>query len=98
MSRIWVKVMKRHKAIKDAAVPCSHDDVEERLRDVCKDFDLPSPMWLQKQRDEFECFGMTDFSHDNFFEPIDFDKLEIHFLPDDGVTRRSKDPRNDFSY
>ena len=41
---------------------------------------------------------MTDFSHDNFFEPIDFDKLEIHFLPDDGVTRRSKDPRNDFSY
>lgn len=98
MSRIWVKVIKKHKAIQSAAVQCTHDDVEERVRDVCREFDVPAPMWLKKQRDEFEQFGLTDFSRDNFFEPISFDKLEINFLPDDGVTHRSKDPRNDFSY
>ena len=98
MSRIWVKVMKRQKIQRDKAVPCTRDEIDECLHDVCKDFDIPSPMWLSKQRDEFEQFGITDFSGDNFFEPITFDKLVVQYLPDDGVTRKSKDPRNDFSY
>lgn len=98
MSRIWVKVVKRHRTLQEVAAPCAHDEVEERLRDVCKELDIPSPMWLDKQRGEFERFGMTEFAGDNFFEAIGFDKLELHFLSDDGVTRRSNDPRNDFSY
>lgn len=98
MSRIWVKVVKKHKTVRETAVPCTHDEVEERLRDVCRDFDIPAPMWMRKQCDELEQFGMTVFLRDSFFEHIDFDKLELHFLADDGVTRRSNDPRNDFSY
>lgn len=97
MSRIWVRVVKRHRALRETAAPCARDEVEERLRDVCREFDIPSPMWLDKQRGELERFGATAFARDNFFEPIDFDRLELHYLLDDGVTRRSRDPRNDFS-
>ena len=55
-------------------------------------------MWLSKQRDELERFGLTSFTADSFFESVGFDRLEVQYLPDDGVTRRSRDPRNDFSY
>ena len=98
MSRIWVKVIKRHKTVHEQAVPCGREEVEERLRDVCRDFDIPAPMWMSKQYDELERFGMTEFTRDGFFEHIDFYRLSVTFLPDDGVTRRSNDPRNDFSY
>ena len=35
---------------------------------------------------------------EHFIEEVPFDKLEIEFLDDTGEKRRSKDPRNDFSY
>lgn len=97
MSRIWVRVMRRHRALRETAAPCARGDVEPRLRDICREFDIPSPMWLDKQRGELERFGATAFGSDNFFEPIDFDRLEVTFLSDDGASRRSRDPRNDFS-
>ena len=98
MSRIWVKVIKKQRTLHETAVECARENVEERLRDVCKDMDVPSPMWLSKQRDELERFGLTSFTADSFFESVGFDRLEVQYLPDDGVTRRSRDPRNDFSY
>ena len=65
MSRIWVRVVKRHRALRETAAPCARDEVEERLRDVCREFDIPSPMWLDKQRGELERFGATAFARDN---------------------------------
>lgn len=97
MSRIWVRAMKKHRALYEMAAPCARDEIEEGLRGVCRELDIPSPMWLSKQRSELEKFGITEFSDESFFEPVEFDRLELQYLPDDGVVHRSADPRNDFS-
>ena len=68
----------------------------EALAEVCHDFDIPCPLWLNKHEREFEDFRHTAFLPEHFMEEVPFQKLEIEFLDDTGVKRRSNDPRNQF--
>ena len=97
MDRIWARIVKKHKMIDQRTYECTRDEVEAALREACRDMDVPAPIWLQKQRDEFERFGMTAFGSECFFEAIKFDRLELSYLSEDGNTQGRRDPRNDFS-
>ncbi len=98
MARLWVRVMKDHRIQNQLAVDCAWGDEKDALTDVCKQLDIARPIWLAKHEREFESFRRTAFTRDHFIEDIGFDKLEIEFLDDTGVKRKSKDPRNDFSF
>ncbi len=96
MARLWAKIIVRHRIHRQATEPCTFEDIPEALNNICKQFDIPCPMWLGKQEREIEAFRLTSFGPDNFIEEIDFQKLEIEFLEDDNKKRKSNDPRNQF--
>lgn len=98
MPQLWVKVLKKHRIDRQKTIECNMDSVKTALDEVCKELDIPCPIWLGKQEREFDSFRLTSFSDDNFVESIDFTKLAIEYIEDPNKKRGSRDPRNDFDY
>ena len=96
MSRLWARVIKKHKTVQSETAPCAWGEEKEALTELCKQMDLPGPIWLSKHEGEFERFRHTAFLPEHFIEEVSFDKLEIEYLEDDGKKRKSNDPRNAF--
>ena len=53
------------------------------IEDVCAQFDLGQPVWLDSNIHEFKRHSKTRFRQDSFIEQIDFDFLEIHVIEED---------------
>lgn len=53
------------------------------LDEVCYQFDLGKPIWLDKTITEFKRHNKARFTQDNFIEAIDFDYLEIQIIEED---------------
>lgn len=96
MARLWLRVIKNHKIIEQRADSCAWGDQKDVLNEMCKQLDLPCPIWLNKHVTEYETFRRTAFIAEHFMEDIVFDRMEIEFLDDTGVKRKSNDPRNQF--
>ena len=96
MPRLWAKIIKRHRIERQATAPCAWEGVEDALTELCREFDIPRPLWLNKHDREFEDFRRTQFLPEHFMEDVPFQRLEIEFLEDDAKSRRSQDPRNQF--
>lgn len=97
MARLWARIMKKHRIERQATVTCVWGDIDDALTELCRDFDIPKPLWLDKHEHEFEEFRRTAFLPDHFMEEVPFQRLEIEYLEDDNQTRRSNDPRNQFN-
>lgn len=85
--RLWGKLMKNNKIIKDNAVPLIVEDdyqaaLKEAMIELCDSFDIAKPYWLNKNLNEYNRLGKTSFNKDNFIEEIEFDKLVIEELED----------------
>lgn len=50
------------------------------LEEVCYDFDLSKPIWLDSTIAEFKRHSKARFYQDNFVDTIDFDYLEIQII------------------
>ena len=53
---------------------------QESLEDICYEFDLQTPIWLNGNVQEFQRLSKTRFYQDNFIEHIDFEYLEIQII------------------
>ncbi|NLC69333.1 MAG: hypothetical protein GX754_11255 [Clostridiaceae bacterium] len=53
------------------------DALEECLIRLCKEMDIPVPIWMKKNTHEFVAFRKTFFTSEQFAEEINFDKFEI---------------------
>lgn len=96
MARLWARIIKKHRIARQATAPCTPEGVHDALVELCRDFDIPCPIWLNKHENEFEAFRHTAFLPEHFMEDVPFEKLEIEYLDDSGKKRRSEDPRNQF--
>ncbi len=96
MTRLWVRLMKKHRIDRQTTRECTFEGAREALDEVCRELDVPRPIWLPKNEREFASFRMTAFTADHFVEEIHFERMEIEFIDD--VRRKSGDPRNDFSF
>ncbi len=47
------------------------------LDEICHEFDLETPIWLDSNIREFQRTDKTRFRQDNFIETVPFDYLEI---------------------
>lgn len=86
MFRMWGKIWKDNHMVRDTVV-CMTDYsmsrtamVFQALDDICYEFDLGKPLWLDANINEFKRLDKTRFHQDNFIEQIDFDSLEIHVI------------------
>lgn len=89
MFRLWAKIFKDNRMLKDMVVE-NEDPTLNRTRkiyqaidDICYEFDLSKPIWLQSTIDDFKRHDKTRFTQDNFIEGIDFDYLEIQVIEED---------------
>lgn len=86
MFRMWGKIWKDNHMIKDTVI-CKTDYrlsrtdmVFQSLDDICYEFDLGKPIWLDSNITDFKRHDKTRFSQDCFIEPVDFDYLEIQMI------------------
>ena len=85
MFRLWGKIYKNNKLLRDTVICDDSDDtrthkVFHALDEICYEFDLSKPIWLDANIADFKRNSKTRFSQDNFVDSISFDYLEIHVI------------------
>ena len=88
MFRVWAKIFKDNHMLKDTVICDDSADtrthkVFRALDEICYEFDLGKPIWLDATVTEFKRHAKARFYQDNFIEQIDFDYLEIHVIEED---------------
>ena len=89
MFRMWAKIFSENRLVKDITIT-DMDMEKNRTRkvfdaidEICYEFDLGKPIWLESSINEFKLRDKTRFNSDNFMEEIEFDYLEIHVIEED---------------
>lgn len=88
MFRLWAKIFKdnhllQDTVIEDASTETRTHKVFQALDQVCYQFDLSKPIWLDSTVHDFRRHSKARFTQDNFVETIEFDYLEIHVIEED---------------
>lgn len=88
MFRVWAKIWKENKLIRDIVIEDDIADtrthkVFQALEKVCYEFDLSVPIWLDHNVEEFKRVAKTRFHADNFVDTISFDALEFQIIEED---------------
>ena len=86
--RIWFKIFKDNRMQKDLCLTDDRDDTRTHkifhaLQEICYDFDLENPIWLESNISDFKRHSKTRFRQDSFIEHIDFDYMEIQVIEED---------------
>ena len=89
MFRIWAKIWKGNRMLRDMVV--CNDNVQmtrthkifAALDEICNEFDLSKPIWLDATVADFKKHDRTRFTQDNFIDKIEFDFLEIPVIEED---------------
>ena len=85
MFRLWGKMWKENRMLKDIVICDETCDTRTHkifncLDQICCEWDLSKPIWLDCNISEFKKRDKTRFFQDNFIDQIDFDYLEIHII------------------
>lgn len=86
MFRMWGKLWKDNHLLKDMVAYNSDYSMSrtamvfQAVEEICQEFDLSQPIWLDANVREFKRHDRTRFTRDSFIESIDFDYLEIHVI------------------
>ena len=80
MFRLWGKIFKDNHMLRDTVI---EDDRNDTLDQICYDFDLGKPIWLDSNIQEFKRHSKTRFYQDSFIEEIPFDYLELQVIEED---------------
>ena len=87
--RIWGKLFQENHMIRNYVAE-NQDETLSRtgkvfacLEEICREFDLSQPIWLDANIRDFQRYAKTRFRSDNFMESIDFDFLEFHVIEED---------------
>jgi hypothetical protein len=87
--RIWGKIWKDNHMLKNMTVTDDSADTRTHkifrsLEEICREWDLSVPVWLDANIREFKQNKKSRFSQDNFVgEEINFDYLELQILEED---------------
>ena len=85
MFRLWGKLWKDNRLVKDTVV-CDDSrthKVFRGLEEICYEFDLENPIWLDNVISDFKRHSKARFYQDSFIEQISFDYLEIQVIEED---------------
>ena len=81
MIRIWAKVMKKDKILKQYMLEksCNMDYSEffEYLREICENLDIATPVLIKTHLFNYAKYNVLRFKADDFVESINFDKLVL---------------------
>lgn len=86
--RIWAKIFKNNRMLQDMVIENKEDMTRTKkifaaLDEICYEFDLSKPIWLEANIEEFKRISKTRFRKDNFIDSVSFDFLEFHVIEED---------------
>ena len=55
-------------------------ELSEALILLCKELDIPVPMWMKKNTHEFAAFRQTLFFAEQYTEKVRFDRFQIRLI------------------
>lgn len=81
MVRIWAKVMKKDKILKqylfEKEGQTDYSVFFEYVRDICEALDIPTPVIIKTHLFNYAKYNTLRFKKDDFVESINFDKLVL---------------------
>ena len=85
MFRLWGKEFKDNRLVRDTVICDDSSDTRTHkifhaLDEICYQFDLSKPIWLNSTIEEFQRHAKARFTQDHFVDSIDFDYLEIQVI------------------
>ncbi|WP_251493193.1 hypothetical protein [Otoolea muris] len=86
MFRLWGKIIKDNRMLRDTVIENGNYAMSrtamvlDAVDQMCYEFDLGHPVWLDKTVEEFKRHDKARFTQDNFIEGIEFDYLEIQVI------------------
>ena len=85
MFRLWGKIWKDSRMVRDTVYEEDSGDTRTHkifrgLEEICREFDLGKPIWLDATVSQFQRHSKARFYQDSFIEEIPFDYLEIQVL------------------
>ena len=86
MFRMWGKIIKNNHLLKDTVISIGDYSLSrtqmvfQALDEICYEFDLEKPIWLDATVREFQIHSKARFTRDCFIEEVDFDFLEIQVI------------------
>ena len=86
MFRLWGKIIKDNRMLRDTVIENGNYAMSrtamvlDAVDQMCYEFDLGHPVWLDKTVEEFKRHDKARFTQDNFIEGIEFDYLEIRVI------------------
>ena len=89
MFRVWGRTFKSNKMLQSTTIELDIPDetrthkVFMALEQICEEFDLSNPIWLDSNINEFKRIARTRFYSDSFVESIDFDYIYFYFIEED---------------
>ena len=88
MFQLRAQIFENTHLLQDTCVQDSSQDTRTHkifraLEEICYQFDLGKPIWLDKNISEFKRHSRTRFTPDNFIESVSFDYLEIQIIEED---------------
>ncbi len=88
MFRLWAKLFADNHMLKDTVICDGTEDtrthkVFHALDEICREFDLGKPIWLETNIKEFQRHAKVRFYKDSFMEEIEFDYLELQVIEED---------------
>lgn len=88
MFRLWAREFKDNRMLMDTVIEDGSEDtrthkVFRAMDEICKQFDLSKPIWLELNIHDFKRNSKARFTQDSFIEEIEFDYLEIQVIEED---------------
>ncbi len=86
MFRVWGKLFKENRLLKDTVICIDNYEITrtqkvyEALTQICLEFDLAKPIWLEQNKKDFIKHARTRFTEDSFVEEVEFDYLDFHVI------------------
>ncbi len=86
--KVWGKLWKNNHLLRDHVVTDDTEDtrthkVFHALEQLCYEFDLSKPLWLDATVREFQRHAKARFYQDSFIDEIEFDYMELMVLEED---------------
>jgi len=69
--------IKEAKAIGNDSEKPFHDIMEEAFVALCRQLEIPVPIWLKKNTREVSAYGKTFFDREQFVEEVPFDRFVL---------------------
>ena len=81
MIRIWAKVMKNDKILRQYMLekiePMDYSKFFDYLREICENLDIATPVLIKTHLFNYAKYNNVRFNQSDFVENIDFDKLVL---------------------